>query len=216
MKARARAVVPDDLTALGRHRAFVAGCAVCRHPAAFSGALSPLCLFPARSTMPHPAANSLRRTLLRRLAAPLSLLALMSGLIAYWLAWQYTQHVVDRSLADLATAISKQIQIAGPDASRSRVPPLAQAMFSDPVEQLVYRISNGETEIAGDPNLPLQGTSVRRHALRVRVRNATRRRDRARRAGARRSAQRQSDRRRSGSAGAAPLSRSPPSFWSRS
>ncbi|GAA5241472.1 hypothetical protein BMMON2_42940 [Burkholderia mallei] len=58
--------------------------------------------------------TSLRRTLLRRLAAPLSMLALMSGLIAYWLAWQYTQHVVDRSLADLASAISKQIQIAGP------------------------------------------------------------------------------------------------------
>jgi signal transduction histidine kinase len=111
--------------------------------------------------MPYPAANSLRRSLLRRLAAPLSLLALMSGLIAYWLAWQYTQHVVDRSLADLATAISKQIQIAGPNA-RITVPPLAQAMFSDPVEHLVYRISNGETEIAGDPSLPLQGTSVRR------------------------------------------------------
>ncbi|MFP3184895.1 MAG: sensor histidine kinase N-terminal domain-containing protein, partial [Paraburkholderia sp.] len=110
--------------------------------------------------MPHPAANSLRRTLLRRLAAPLSLLALMSGLIAYWLAWQYTQHVVDRSLADLATAISKQIQIAGRDASIT-VRPLAQAMFSDPVEHLVYRISDGESEIAGDPKLPLQGQSVR-------------------------------------------------------
>jgi signal transduction histidine kinase len=111
--------------------------------------------------MPHPAANSLRRTLLRRLAAPLSLLALMSGLIAYWLAWQYTQHVVDRSLADLATAISRQIQIAGTDAPIT-VPPLAQAMFSDPVEHLVYRISDGETELAGDHNLPLQGTNVRR------------------------------------------------------
>jgi len=61
-----------------------------------------------RSTTLPP---SLRRSLLRRLAAPLSLLALMSGMMAYWLAWQYTQHVVDRSLADLATAISKQIQL---------------------------------------------------------------------------------------------------------
>ena len=111
--------------------------------------------------MSPPAANSLRRTLLRRLAAPLSLLALMSGLVAYWLAWQYTQHVVDRSLADLATAISKQIEIAGPAASVT-VPPLAQAMFSDPVEHLVYRISDGETEIAGDRDLPLQGRDVRR------------------------------------------------------
>ncbi|PLZ02007.1 histidine kinase [Burkholderia sp. WAC0059] len=111
--------------------------------------------------MSYPAANSLRRTLLRRLAAPLSLLALMSGLIAYWLAWQYTQHVVDRSLADLATAISRQIQIAGPEA-RVTVPPLAQAMFSDPVEHLVYRISTGDAEIAGDPTLPLRGDNVQR------------------------------------------------------
>ena len=108
-----------------------------------------------------PAVTSLRRSLLRRLAAPLSMLALMSGLIAYWLAWQYTQHVIDRSLADLATAISKQIQIAGPDAPFT-VPPLAQAMFSDPTEALIYRISDGEQEIAGDPKLPLRGTNVRR------------------------------------------------------
>jgi signal transduction histidine kinase len=104
---------------------------------------------------------SLRRSLLRRLAAPLSLLALMSGLMAYWLAWQYTQHVVDRSLADLATAISKQIQLAGVDAPLT-VPPLARAMFSDPVEQLIYRISDGENEIAGETDLPLTGTNVRR------------------------------------------------------
>jgi signal transduction histidine kinase len=104
---------------------------------------------------------SLRRSLLRRLAAPLSLLALMSGLMAYWLAWQYTQHVVDRSLADLATAISKQIQLAGVDAPVT-VPPLARAMFSDPVEQLIYRISDGDSEIAGEPDLPLTGTNVRR------------------------------------------------------
>jgi signal transduction histidine kinase len=110
--------------------------------------------------MPHPAATSLRRSLLRRLAGPLSLLALMSGLIAYWLAWQYTQHVIDQSLADLATAISKQIQIAGPNA-RVSVPPLAHAMFSDPSEHLIYRISDGEHELAGDPALPLFGTSVR-------------------------------------------------------
>lgn len=109
--------------------------------------------------MPHASATSLRRSLLRRLAAPLSLLALMSGLIAYWLAWQYTQHVIDRSLADLATAISKQIQIAGPNAPVA-VPPLAQAMFSDPSEHLFYRISDGEHEIAGDPKLPLFGTGV--------------------------------------------------------
>lgn len=87
------------------------------------------------------------------------MLALMSGLIAYWLAWQYTQHVIDRSLADLAIAISKQVQIAGPNA-RFTVPPLAHAMFSDPTQHLIYRISDGEHELAGDPDLPLSGTSV--------------------------------------------------------
>ena len=111
--------------------------------------------------MSRAAATSLRRSLLRRLAAPLSLLALMSGLIAYWLAWQYTQHVIDRSLADLATAISKQVQIAGPNA-RIMVPPLARAMFSDPPQHLIYRISDGEHDLAGDTDLPLlSGTSVR-------------------------------------------------------
>src|ERR1700734_3659211 len=110
--------------------------------------------------MPSVATHSLRRLLLRRLAPPLSLLALMSGLIAYWLAWQYTQHVVDRSLADLATAISRQNQTVSPNA-KATVPPLAQAMFSDPIEHLIYRISDGDTEIAGDANLPLQGKRVR-------------------------------------------------------
>ncbi|MET5116003.1 sensor histidine kinase N-terminal domain-containing protein, partial [Burkholderia pseudomallei] len=72
-----------------------------------------------------------------------------------------TQHVVDRSLADLASAISKQIQISCPDAPFT-VAPLAQAMISDPTEQLIYRISYGDHELAGDPKQPLQGTSVRR------------------------------------------------------
>jgi signal transduction histidine kinase len=35
-------------------------------------------------------------------------------------------------------------------------------MFSDPVEQLIYRISTGDDEIAGEPDLPLTGTNVRR------------------------------------------------------
>jgi signal transduction histidine kinase len=42
------------------------------------------------------------------------------------------------------------------------VPPLARAMFSDPIEQLIYRISDGENEIAGESDLPLTGTNVRR------------------------------------------------------
>ena len=74
----------------------------------------------------------------------------MSGLIAYWLAWQYTQHVVDRSLADLATAISRQIQIAGADAPVT-VPPLAQAMFSDPVEQLSTASATARTKSPASP-----------------------------------------------------------------
>ncbi|KAG0164909.1 hypothetical protein DFQ30_009233 [Apophysomyces sp. BC1015] len=104
--------------------------------------------------------TSLRRSLLRKLAAPLSLLALMSGLVAYWLAWEYTERVVDRSMVDLASAIARQVELSGPDAPRT-VPPLTHAMFSDPVQQLLYRVSRGEQLIAGDPALPLQGTRVR-------------------------------------------------------
>ena len=97
--------------------------------------------------------------MLRRLAAPLSILALASGTFAYWLAWQYTAHVVDRSLVDLANAVAQQIRLSGDEAQRT-VPPLAKAMFSDPVDQLVYRITHDGTELAGDKGLPTAGTGV--------------------------------------------------------
>ncbi len=102
---------------------------------------------------------SLRQTMLRRLAAPLSILALASGTFAYWLAWQYTAHVVDRSLVDLANAVAQQIRISGDAAGRS-VPPLAKAMFSDPVDQLVYRITHDGQPLAGEPLLPASGSGV--------------------------------------------------------
>jgi signal transduction histidine kinase len=106
-------------------------------------------------------APSLRRSLLRRLAAPFSLLAIASGLIAFGLALQYTERIVDRSLSNLATAIAQEAHVAGDHADET-VPSLAEAMFSDPVEQLVYRVSDGQIELAGDPDLPLEGTDVRR------------------------------------------------------
>ncbi|MGI4858941.1 MAG: sensor histidine kinase [Janthinobacterium lividum] len=99
--------------------------------------------------------------MLRRLAAPLSILALASGTFAYWLAWQYTAHVVDRSLVDLANAVAQQIRISGDDA-RLSVPPLARAMFSDPVDQLVYRVTEDDSHLAGQQDLPGTGTGVRR------------------------------------------------------
>jgi signal transduction histidine kinase len=97
--------------------------------------------------------------MLRRLAGPLSILALASGTFAYWLAWQYTAHVVDRSLVDLANAVAQQIRISGDDAQRT-VPPLARAMFSDPVDQLVYRITRDDKELAGEAGLPASGSGV--------------------------------------------------------
>lgn len=109
-------------------------------------------------TVPAPL-PSLRRSMLRRLAGPLSILALASGTFAYWLAWQYTAHVVDRSLVDLANAVAQQIRLSGDDAKMT-VPPLARAMFSDPVDQLVYRVTHDDLPLAGQQDLPASGTGV--------------------------------------------------------
>ena len=123
----------------------------------------------------------------------------MSGLMAYWLAWQYTQHVVDRSLADLATAISRQIQLAGVDAPVTV--PAARAgdvLRSDRATDLPHQRRR-------ERNRRRARSAAHRHEraphpLCVRVRNPLPGLERARGAGARRPAARQSDRRRSGAA----------------
>jgi len=71
----------------------------------------------------------------------------------------YTARVVDRSLVESLQCARTAIRLAGPDAERT-VPPVAQAMFTDPVEQLVYRIIIGDKDMAGEHGLPLQGDAV--------------------------------------------------------
>jgi signal transduction histidine kinase len=105
-------------------------------------------------------AISLRRALLRRLIAPLSLLALCSGMVAFALAVQYTERIVDRSLTEFANAIAQQFGEPN-TAPLITVPQLGDAMFSDPEDHLIYRVTDGTHEIAGQANLPLAGTSMR-------------------------------------------------------
>ena len=105
-------------------------------------------------------AVSLRHTLLRRLIAPLSLLALASGMVAFGLAFRYTERTVDRSLTEFANAMAQQFLSAN-TTPLITVPQLGDAMFSDPADHLTYRVTDGVREIAGQSNLPLTGTFVR-------------------------------------------------------
>jgi signal transduction histidine kinase len=110
-------------------------------------------------TVPKSAV-SLRRSLLRRLVAPLAVLALTSGLAAFLLAWHATQRSVDHTLFQYANAVAQQIRIAGPN-DREIARQLSNTMLSDPSDALYYRIICNADEIGGRSDLPLSGTSPR-------------------------------------------------------
>jgi len=103
---------------------------------------------------------SLRRSLLRRLVAPLAALAFASGLAAFWLAWHDTQRSVDHTLYQYADAVAQQIQIAGPS-GKEIARQLSSTMLSDPGDALYYRIICNADEVAGRSDMPLTGTSPR-------------------------------------------------------
>jgi signal transduction histidine kinase len=96
---------------------------------------------------------------LRRLVMPLALLALTSGLAAFWLAWHYTQRTVDHSLIQYADAVAQQIRVAGPGAQET-ARQLGATMLSDPGDALYYRIICNGDDIAGRSDIPLDGTSM--------------------------------------------------------
>jgi len=104
---------------------------------------------------------SLRRSLLRRLVAPLVALALASGFTAFYLAWNYTERNVDHTLIQNAYAIAQQIRVAGP-AARDVANQLGQSMLSDPGDALLYRVVCNADEIAGRSDIPLTGSAMRR------------------------------------------------------
>ena len=113
-------------------------------------------------TASHPAV-SLRRSLLRRLVAPLVILALVSGLTAFLLAWHDTQRSVDHALFQYADAVAQQIRIAGPN-GEEMARQLSTTMLSDPSDALYYRIICNADEIAGRSDIPLSGTSPHKTA----------------------------------------------------
>lgn len=111
------------------------------------------------ATPPPFFALSLRRSLLRRLVAPLAILALTSGLASFWLAWHYTQRNVDHSLIQYADAVAQQIRVAGP-AGKDIARQLGATMLSDPGDELFYRIICDGDDIAGRSDIPLAGSST--------------------------------------------------------
>lgn len=116
-------------------------------------------------TAPNSAV-SLRRSLLRRLVAPLAVLAFASGLAAFLLAWHDTQRSVDHALFQYANAIAQQIRVAGPN-PKEIARQLSSTMLSDPSDALYYRIICNADEIAGRSDIPLSGTSPRTTRLGV-------------------------------------------------
>jgi signal transduction histidine kinase len=113
-------------------------------------------------TASHPAV-SLRRSLLRRLVAPLVMLALVSGLTAFLLAWHDTERSVDHALFQYAGAVAQQIRVAGPN-GEDMARQLSATMLSDPTDALYYRIIVNANEIAGRSDIPLSGTSPHKTA----------------------------------------------------
>lgn len=133
-----------------------------RLKATWSKARGSLARLHARATEPRPRrSTSLRRELLRRLAVPLTALALGSALFAYWLCLQYAERQTDRTIATLAISLSEQARSAGND-SPFVLPALARAMLENgDSHDLAYRLQfpDGRTNGLNDLQMPLHAYS---------------------------------------------------------
>lgn len=102
----------------------------------------------------HP--SSLRFLLLRRLIPAMLALLATSALIAYWLAWRSATRAYDRSLWDIALALSQQVTVERGQASLQLTPQAQSILLTDKFDTVYYAVwANKETLIAGNAGLPL-------------------------------------------------------------
>lgn len=100
--------------------------------------------------------SSLRFLLLRRLIPAMLALLATSALIAYWLAWRSATRAYDRSLWDIAMALSQQITVERGYASLQLTPQAQSILLTDKFDTVYYTVwVNRETLIAGNTSLPM-------------------------------------------------------------
>jgi two-component system sensor histidine kinase TctE len=109
------------------------------------------------------ATHSIRRDLLAKLIAPLALVTVLAGALAFVVARQFSASVLDQWLYDAATSIVGRVQwtAAGP---RLDVPAVGAGGDSDPVDRFFYealapdgRRVGGNATLPAAPNRPLPG-----------------------------------------------------------
>jgi two-component system sensor histidine kinase TctE len=100
-------------------------------------------------------AASLRRSLLRQLAAPLVAVMVMAGAGAYFLAQHYSQRVLDQWLLDSAVTLAKQVRFVAGEAQID-IPGRAIEMFEvDLTDRVYYEVTSGRgTRILANAPLP--------------------------------------------------------------
>lgn len=105
----------------------------------------------------------LQRDLLRRLLLPVLAIVLLTGAITAYSAHLLVEGVFDRWLLDSARALATQVRMSD---GRPIVdlPPQSEAILRyDAVDRVYYEVRQGDAHIAGDRDLPLDGSDVREY-----------------------------------------------------
>src|SRR5208282_5928531 len=98
---------------------------------------------------------SLRRKLLFWLLLPMLFIWCIGSVGSYYFAYKFANIAYDRSLADSARDLTKQIIIVNGFETLD-LPPAAEKMFlTDEFDKIYFKVTNSDGELlAGEPNLP--------------------------------------------------------------
>lgn len=100
--------------------------------------------------------SSLRFLLLRQLIPAMLALLAASAIIAYWLAWRSATRAYDRSLWDIALALSEQVKVEHGIASLQLTPQAQSILLTDKFDTVYYAVwASSDKLIAGNAGLPL-------------------------------------------------------------